>query len=389
MADRRKPSLFDLGLIPDLRDDMEDVFYWLEKNKFTRKGKNYQKNLFDKPPEYGQPYNEDSLTVIAAPTKRSEKLSRSQIKVFKEEYKGKADGLTNVNKDALWQVIKTRNESVRELDFERLPADSMAFYRPFHYPPFDQWGIYLMIQPLLKYHSNLTKIIARFGIYSTETLMHLILFEVFHHEFFHHLAESAATTLEIICAAMGKPQQIYLKYKHRQHNDLIDYPHVPLEEALANAYAWNSLCFISRVKAGYKTGAVNFYQKSIEKHWKLEPPGYRDASFYIKSNHIPGGAHLLAQIMGKTQSDSSAPLMKLAQAVMPSGFSAFIAKPDIPAWLVGTPAELDAFYNLVPAPNEAYTQLFWPYDTSELDKYIQQRKKEEKEAREKAKLLRS
>jgi len=56
-------------------------------------------------------------------------------------------------------------------------------------------------------------------------------------------------------------------------------------------------------------------------------------------------------------------MMKIAQAVMPSGFSAYVAKPDIPTWLVGTPTELELFYKLVPAPNEAYTQLFWPYDT--------------------------
>ncbi len=57
---------------------------------------------------------------------------------------------------------------------------------------------------------------------------------------------------------------------------------------------------------------------------------------------------------------------------------------DIPTWLVGSPEDLDAFHKLVPAPNEAYTQLFWPYDTSELDQYIVQKKKEEKENLKKA-----
>ncbi len=150
-----------------------------------------------------------------------------------------------------------------------------------------------------------------------------------------------------------KPESIYINYKRRLTNDQIKYPHAPLEEALANAYAWNSLGFISRVKAGYKTGTVNFYQKAIEMHWKLEPPGYKDAEFYIKSDHIPGGAHLLAQIMGKEKADGAAPLMKLAQAVMPSGFSAYIAKPDIPTWLVGTPEQMGIFDKLVPAPKEA------------------------------------
>jgi hypothetical protein len=209
--------------------------------------------------------------------------------------------------------------------------------------------------------------------------MHLVLFEVFHHEFFHHIAESAATTLEIVSAAMGNNKPIYLEYKARQHNQLINYPHAPLEEALANAYAWNSLGFISRVKAGYKTSIVKYYQKAIEKHWKLEPAGYREAAFYIRRNYVSGGAHLLAQLIGKDKSEDNVPLMKLSKSVMPSGFSAFVAKPDIPTWLVGSPEALEPFYKLVPAPNEAYTQLFWPYDTSDLDQFILQKKKEEKE----------
>lgn len=33
---------------------------------------------------------------------------------------------------------------------------------------------------------------------------------------------------------------------------------------------------------------------------------------------------------------------------------------------------------LVPAPNEAYTQLFWPYDTDRFDRFIEQKQAEEK-----------
>lgn len=383
MARKKDPNLFDLDLMPELTDDMDILFRWLEESKLTRKGKSYQRDQFNRPPEFGQPYDEDSISIIAAPTRRAKKLTRDQIRVLKEKYKNKdvPTGLNGVDKNKLWHVIRTKHESIRELKFERLPADCMAYYRPFHYPPFSQWGIYLMIEPLLKYHNRLMEIAASLRLFSAETLMHLVLFEIFHHEFFHHLAESAATTIEILCAAIENPRPIYLNYKIELHKGSIDYPHSPLEEALANAYAWNSLGFISRVKAGYKTAVVNFYQKAIIKHWKFEPPGYREAAFYIKSGHIPGGAHLLAQMLGKSKADGSVPLMKLSQAVMPSGFSAFVSKPDIPTWLVGSPEALDIFYKLVPAPNEAYTQLFWPYDTGELDKFVQQKKKEEKEKR--------
>jgi hypothetical protein len=71
----------------------------------------------------------------------------------------------------------------------------------------------------------------------------------------------------------------------------------------------------------------------------------------------------------------------VAKHVMPSGFSAMMAKPDIPTWLVGSPAELAIFSELVPAPNEAYTQLFWPYNTAVFDRYIEQKLAEEKAAK--------
>jgi len=35
----------------------------------------------------------------------------------------------------------------------------------------------------------------------------------------------------------------------------------------------------------------------------------------------------------------------------------------------------------VPAPNEVYTNLFWPYNTDSLDKYIEQRTAEAKAAK--------
>lgn len=72
------------------------------------------------------------------------------------------------------------------------------------------------------------------------------------------------------------------------------------------------------------------------------------------------------------------PLAVIAKHVMPSGFSALLAKPDIPTWLVGSPEQLQLFNRLVPAPNEAYTQLFWPYNTDSIDTYIVQKKAEEK-----------
>ena len=89
-------------------------------------------------------------------------------------------------------------------------------------------------------------------------------------------------------------------------------------------------------------------------------------------------AHLLAELLVKPMSADEVPLSVVAKHVMPSGFTALLAKPDIPTWLVGTEAELTLFNELVPAPNEAYTQLFWPYNTDVFDLFIEQKLAEEK-----------
>jgi hypothetical protein len=78
--------------------------------------------------------------------------------------------------------------------------------------------------------------------------------------------------------------------------------------------------------------------------------------------------------------------MKLAKSVMPNGFTAFASKPEIPTYLVGKEAVVEAFMKLVPIPVEAYTSLFWPVETKELDEFIKQKKDEEKKAREAKKL---
>jgi hypothetical protein len=74
---------------------------------------------------------------------------------------------------------------------------------------------------------------------------------------------------------------------------------------------------------------------------------------------------------------------------MPTGFSALMAKPYIPTWLVGSPEHLKLFNQLVPAPNEAYTQLFWPYNTDDIDTYIAKKKEEEKARRAELKAAQS
>lgn len=373
-------SLFANTEIIPMAEELPTVVQWLEGMNFTGNGNQYDIDVLSTISD------ESTEHVLAAPTRRGvKKLTQDQLKKIKEKYKGNKDKLSGIRKETLYGAVRTPADSVRTLNLERLPADAMAFYRFFHYPPYNQWGIYLLVDKLVQYHKTLSAIIGDLKAFSDSTLMHYIVFEIFHHEFFHHIAESTATSLEIISAGMGNPKPIFLEYNSRKNSDNETHQHTPLEEALANAYAYNSLSFITRVGMGYKTGGVRLFQAAMQKYWKTEPPGYRSAQHYVHGKHIVGGAHLLALMMDDPDCLMEVPLTRLSKSVMPSGFSAFVSKPDIPTYLVGSEENLEIFNNLVPAPNEAYTRLYWPYDTLDLDNHLKHEKKKDQEAKKKKK----
>ncbi|WP_207064002.1 hypothetical protein [Motiliproteus sp. SC1-56] len=374
-------SLLNLGLMPELSQDLDVLLNWLHEQELTAQG-----GCMDVVPgslnaEKAECYSGERVAIAQATGRQSvQRLKQRELKALKERFKNTQP--SGVTEEAVWGAVQDPRTAVRVLDWNKLPADAMAFYRPFHYPPFDQWGIYLLIGPLLSYHRRLVELSGKQRLYSPEVLMHLVLFEVFNHEFFHHLVESTATTLEVLGAARGDKIPLYLNYRQWARGEQNTYPHAPLEEALANAYAYNSLSFISRIKAGYRTAAIKTYQAAIRKHWHLEPKGYRDAEYYIDGAYVPGGAHLLAQLLGRPASTvNETPLSCIAKTVMPNGFTAMMAKPDIPTYLVGNSEELMLFNKLIPAPNEAYTQLFWPYNTEKFDRYVQEKKEEEKKSK--------
>ena len=367
-------SLDSLGLRTCYGHDLPLMFDWLQRQGLTDTAGVFDGSADDFLP--GAQALGDSLAIAQA-TSRSAAIPRTkdELKNLKEKFQKIQLG---INEEALWGVVQNPASSVRTLAWNKLPAEAMAFYRPFHFPPFAQWGIYLLIGPLLHYHYGLVSANPTLKVFSQETLMHLILFEIFNHEFFHHLVESTATTLELIFASQGTPQPVYLRHRRQQARNEFKHPHAPLEEALANAYAYNALGFISRIKAGCKTASIKAYQHAIVNHWSSEPDGYRHAGFYKGGEYVDGGTFLLAQLLNKPEIAHEVPIGVVAKHVMPNGFTALFSKPEIPTWLVGNPAELERFHALVPAPNEAYTQLFWPYNTEKLDAYIAEKQADEK-----------
>ena len=323
--------------------------------------------------------------VLGLPTDRARKSAKDALQRRTDEWRRKRAETAKLrfgaSPESELDALLNRKERRLLLNFQRLPVNAIAFYRPFHLEPVDQWGIYIFIDRLLNYARRVRASAPLFPGISQEIFLHLVLFEMFHHEFYHHLVESAATVLEILADAGDFSFSGYLAYRRAVHEKTFSWHHhQPLEEALANAYAYNSLGFISRVKTGYRDALVWHYQRALFPQWQTEGPGYRDAENYIEGNQVEGNAQLLAMILNRPEHPR---LQQIASAVMPSGFSAFVGKPDIPTYLVGSPAEVQAFHDLVPAPNDTYCNLFWPLDDSAASKALKARH-EENEARRRA-----
>ncbi len=336
-----------LGFDLRIGSGMEDLCAWLEAKNLTRNGQGYDRDTS------GQQWSAvtDQL-VLGVPCQRVEKKTQDEIKQITKEHGERFTNeirLQREEMERLWDEVRDPRSALRSLDPDRIPADAMAYYRPFHILPSDNWGIYLLVDRLLDYCNSLQKTLGKLHLFTPSTLATAVLFEIFHHEFFHHLAESTATSMEIICAGIGQPRRLYLDYWECRFQEVLGpHPHHPLEEALANAYAYNAFSFISRVKVGYRDSLSTLYQHTLKKVWPKEPAGYREASHYIRGGYVQGAAQLLAMFLNHASALDDAPLLTLAKNVFPQGHTAFMAKPDLPTYLVGTPKQLEQFYFLVP-----------------------------------------
>ena len=238
----------------------------------------------------------------------------------------------------------------------------------------------------MRYLQSLKRSLGTLAAFPEEVLATAVIFDVFHHEFFHHMVECAATSIEVVWPApQRQPVPLFLNYTRATWRDSLGkHEHDPLEEALANAYAYNSFSFITRVRGEYVHGVSRLYQRALEKIWPKEPPGYREAGAYVQGRQLAGANLLLRRMLATEGACSQLPVGILADAVFPRGHAAFWQKPDIPTYLVGSPPELAAFESLVPAPNEGYCRLSCPGQAEPLDSFLKEERRKEREAKRKA-----
>lgn len=284
-----------------------------------------------------------------------------------------------ISPEEVWREAQLLKMSLINIDMTRYPADAIAFYRPFHFASQEEWGIYFDIEALLRYtHRIFAEMRGKIASFDYESLLTACLCEIFHHEYFHHISECAATTIEILYSQAGARRPIYMDYSRRRFYS--EHAHSPLEEALANAYAYNSLSFLSRVKAGLRTTRIRVLQNAIRKYWPTEPPGYREAEHYIDEKYVLGAGQLVKLMLPRSECPSFV-LELIAKEVLLNGNATYFAKPDIPVYFCGSVESVAHFNELVPAPVEAYSSLAWLDDSSAVDSFFDAKRKEDQARR--------
>jgi hypothetical protein len=362
----------------------DDLLHWLHVNKLT-----VEAGVLDEAqPADGLLHAVPELVGVSTTATRIEVRPPERIKALRQEWANRTSPATDPKqRAAIWQELRNLNQTIRRIDPARVPSDAIAFYRGFHIAPSNQWGIYIVVPRLLEYLKQLGVAYRPLASLDHSLLASLVLFDVFHHEFFHHLVECTATSLEVLWPRTdGRPVPVYFCYRTGAlRKAFSEHPHDPLEEALANAYSYNSFSFAARVQSGYVGAWAGLYQRALEKSWPKEPPGYCEAGAYIKGQQLDGAELLLERMVRSVGAVVDGPLAMVAQAVFPRGHSAYWPKPEIPTYLIGSPEEVKEFNALIPAPNEAYCGLFWPGSTKEIDTYLKEQREKEREAKRAAK----
>ncbi|MEM3342154.1 MAG: hypothetical protein QW728_05630 [Thermoplasmata archaeon] len=207
-----------------------------------------------------------------------------------------------------------------EEEVARDGIEALAWYRSFHWHPPERWGIYILNWGIF-YLTQ--RVFAKAAPSSTGVVVTLDNLQqgfrlLFLHEFFHYITDIAASTLEI-----GSPRPVrpyYIAYT----NKVYKYPKnkdEPLEEALANAYAYNRIY-------GY------VIRRRIADFMKRQPSGYSAFEKYWRKKDFAYGRRLLGTYIrdGAYSQNDVLPLEILFDI-----YRRDLAFTDVPLYIVNTP----------------------------------------------------
>ncbi len=181
-----------------------------------------------------------------------------------------ADSICIPNGDAQLPDDISMDEDVKKYGIE-----SLAWYRSFHWKPIESWGIYILntginhiAQKIFFGHQNFNSL----DCYQSSFKFLL------YHEFFHYITDIAVSILEAT-------HQFKIKLYENYYYKIYEKPN-PLEEALANAYAYDN---ITRLDPGLK--------RKIHKFMIDQPPGYCDYHSYLNPNKFNLGIRNLTHLI--------------------------------------------------------------------------------------------
>ncbi len=286
-------SIFNQPLLRELRSTgVDSCLPWLTRSGLTFNVDDYYEIEATKG-EVQPDLTEGAL--LGVPVHKCEAKTSRELQTIKSMYKGQTPPGIDPNSpesiERLWQDLQSGRSRVIDFQFSPVGWNAIACYWPFHLDA-GRWGIYISVPRIIRYANRLLDTcghqLAFLG--SVESMLRCMLFTIFHHEFFHHIAESTATSLEIASAAFGTPRPLYRDYRCRVYEERLGlHPHRPLEEALANAYAHNSLGFVSKMQLGYVAGEAKAFQKVFQASWPAQGAGYASAGHYAGQNRGPDG----------------------------------------------------------------------------------------------------
>jgi hypothetical protein len=94
--------------------------------------------------------------VLAMPQQRAQKHTKEELEELKQTWGNRQTPAAAISRPTPAMVneldaLLGRKTGRLFLDIRRLPANAIAFYRPYHLEPMDRWGIYIFVDRLLRY----------------------------------------------------------------------------------------------------------------------------------------------------------------------------------------------------------------------------------------------
>jgi hypothetical protein len=184
------------GVVINRERAFEELVLWLGDRGLTGDAPGYDHGVH----EFGL-FPPSDPSIVGRPSHRTPVRTRAQLQHIRAQREGK-ETFDERRWSRIWSELRDPAGAVRALDISRIPADAIAFYASFHFEPVDQWGISIIILRLLEYLNGLGDSLGSLYSLPPSVLAPMVLFDVFHHEFFHHnLVECAATSVEILWPA--------------------------------------------------------------------------------------------------------------------------------------------------------------------------------------------